>query len=103
MGGLPPRKINTIITSGRKVTTTPGTAVAVGTGDKLSSVTIQALLTNTDMVVVGGSNVVATPGSENGVQLTAGMSMTIPCTDLSKIYFDAVVSGEGVIFIYTNV
>jgi len=83
------------------------TVAAAGTAEKIASthtacrkLTIMALLTNTDMVVVGGSTVVASAATRRGIPLSAGMSITLNVDDLQNVYIDAVVSGEGVSYIY---
>jgi hypothetical protein len=70
------------------------------------SVWITALKSNTKPVCVGASNVLAAAGSENGIQLDpcqtvcihAGMSGDGGLLDLSTIYVDAEVAGEGVTY-----
>lgn len=89
---------NTTITSGTKTVTTSGTAVALGSSTAINSVVITALLTNTDMVVIGGSTVDITTNPGN--QLYAGSSIIIEIDNLSKVYVDAAVNGEGVSFNY---
>lgn len=85
---------------GRKVVTTAGTAVALSTGTPCKRVTIMAEVANTDYVVVGGSTVVAALSTRRGIALSGGMSVTLYADDLKDVYIDAVVSGEGVTFLY---
>uniref|UniRef100_A0A6M3IM53 Uncharacterized protein n=1 Tax=viral metagenome TaxID=1070528 RepID=A0A6M3IM53_9ZZZZ len=91
------------IVDGRKTVTTPGTAVAlvaVATGCRRLVVT--ALITNTDYVVVGASTVVAAEATRRGTPLVAGQSLELEISDVSLIFIDAVVAGEGVSFIYLS-
>ena len=63
-------------------------------------VAIQALKTNTGNIAVGGANVVAAAGaSQIGPVLEGGESISVPCDDLSDIYIDSTVSGEGVTYL----
>ena len=91
------------IVDGRKTVTTPGTAVplvAVPTGCR--KVVVTALITNSDYIVVGASTVVAAEAPRRGTPLTAGQSIEIEISDVSKIYIDAIIPGEGVSFIYLS-
>lgn len=87
---------------GRKTVTTAGTADALAAPTACKLITITALLSNTGVVAVGGSGVLATSGSRTGVILSPGDSYEVSIDNLSKIYIDATVSGEGVAFAYTN-
>lgn len=90
---------------------TAKTVTAAGTAEPLISTVImctwciiQPLNGNTDKVYIGDSTV----SSANGIWLDAalGQSLTIPeatvplYIDLNAIYVDAVVNGEGVVFLY---
>lgn len=94
------------IASGRKTVTTAGTVVPlVATPTPCTMVDISAIESNTDMVVIGGATALAGTsmdgaGTRLGVPIAAGQTMTVYVNDLSKIYLDAVVSGEGVSFTY---
>lgn len=86
---------------GRKTVTSAGTAVRlVAANTSCRKVDIQALLTNTDTVVVGSSTVVAAEGTRRGLALVPGASVTLRVLDLYPLYVDAVVSGEGVSYAY---
>ena len=68
-------------------------------------VEITGLESNTDKILVGGSTVVAgTTGdgaaTRRGIPLDPGQTLTLYVQDLSTIYLDAVVSGEGVSYAY---
>ena len=88
----------TSIFDGRKVVTTAGTSVALSGAQPCLQVTITALSSNTNLVVVGGSTVVAALATRRGTPLAAGQSVTIPISDASAIHLDAMISGEGVTF-----
>ena len=88
------------IGDGRQVVAVPGTAVQLSaTSVKCQKVEITALF-NTNAVSVGGSTTLATAGSERGKILMAQDSITIFVDNLTKIYIDALVAGEGVTYIY---
>lgn len=94
--------VNTTIGNGRKVVTTAGTAVTLAASTVIKEVTITAEISNTSTVVVGGSGVIASLATRQGTPLEAGDSATISIDDLSKVYIDALVNGEGVTFTYLN-
>lgn len=92
---------------------TPGdnrkTVTVAGTRERLVAaslpvkwVVIQSLRANTDFVVTGASTVVAADGSERGVSLppAAMGTVTLYGLDLTNVWVDSVVSGEGVQFFY---
>lgn len=90
------------IGDGLKLVTTAGTRETLAASTAIHSVTITAKQTNTGTVVVGGSTVVAASGAtRRGVPLNAGDSITIDIDNLSKIYLDVTVNGEGVTYTYT--
>ncbi len=99
--GKPIQGVFRNIGSNRKTVTTAGTAVPLmSTATEAKRLDVTALYENTDMVVVGDSTVVAASGTRKGVPLAAGNTYTFYVTDLSKVYIDSVVSGEGVSFNY---
>lgn len=87
------------LTNGRKTVTTPGTAVALSASAACAWVSVTALPSNGDVVAVGGSGVLATVGSETGLLLGPGASVTVPTNNVSKVFVDAVVAGNGVSFL----
>lgn len=91
---------NSGVGDGRKTVTTAGTAVALASSTACESVCVTALSTNTGTVVVGASTVVAAAGTRRGTPLAANESVTFNVGDLSKIYVDSTVNGEGVSFSY---
>lgn len=97
--------------SGRKTVTTPGNAVALSSYLRAAiAVYVSALKTNTKPVCVGGSTVLATPGSESGVLLNPGETVSLyggisnegGLIDMRTLYVDAEVAGEGVCFLATR-
>lgn len=90
----------TTITSGRKVVTSSGTAETLGASTTIKEVVITAESDNTQIVVVGGSTVVAAVLTRLGTPLAAGVSETIKIDDLAKVYVDSMIDGEGVTFNY---
>jgi len=95
---LPP---SSVLGDGRKIVTTAGTAEKlVSTATSCKWVIIVAEEDNTGTIVIGSSTVVAAKATRRGVPLNAGDSIMILIDDLSKIYIDSTVSGEGVTFIY---
>lgn len=93
-----------VVGDGRTVVTTAGTRVQLAAQGGLAAVgaiAITALSTNTGTIVVGGPTVVAAAGTRRGTPLAASGSMTIVTDDLSDVWLDATVSGEGVSYTYT--
>ena len=90
---------------GRQVVTTAGTrepltndaAYSVPTGP-IRTLVITALSGNTDKVVVGGAGVIAALATRRGTPLAASETLVLECDDISDVYLDSVVSGEGVSF-----
>jgi hypothetical protein len=105
-GIVPP----TAITAGVKTVTTGGTAVKLlASTTACKYVTISALVSNTGTVYVGGSTVLAStktglpltnPADGSGIKVPA--TTVVPIDDVSKIYIDATVNGEGVSFSYMS-
>uniref|UniRef100_A0A6H1ZG22 Uncharacterized protein n=1 Tax=viral metagenome TaxID=1070528 RepID=A0A6H1ZG22_9ZZZZ len=89
------------IGDGRKTVTNPGTRVQLSTTSiKCQKVEITALSSNTNAIAVGGSTVVAAAGTERGKILMSQDSITLFVDNLNKIYIDAIVAGNGCMFIY---
>lgn len=85
---------------GVKTVTTAGTDVVLASSTPAKWVTIQAQTDNTGYIAVGASGVDATIATGDGVLLSAGESITIPCDNLADIYIDATVSTDGVRYTY---
>jgi hypothetical protein len=85
--------------SGQKTVTSAGSAVALGSQPIGGSLSVKALRSNTDVVVVGndGASDVST---SNGFELSAGEVIVFNhVANLADILVDAAVSGEGVCWI----
>ena len=90
-----------VIGDGIKTVTTAATRVALSTTTTpITEVTITALSTNTGIIVVGGSTVVAAAATRRGTPLAAGDSVGLEVNSLASVWLDATVSGEGVSFTY---
>lgn len=86
---------------GRKTVTTAGTAVQLATtSTEIGWVTITALEANTGVIVVSGSGVVAASGTRKGLPLAAKDSVSIPTDNLTDVWIDSTVNGEGVSYMY---
>lgn len=95
------------IGNGTKTVTTAGTAVALTTSTNntvVRWVTIQALTSNTGTICVGSSTVLV--ASKNGTCITAGQAAPMyegtVRYDLSTVYIDSGVNGEGVSYTYAR-
>lgn len=85
------------ILDGRQVVATPGTAVALSDVTlEVLHVEITALATNTDIVAIGGRHVSQVVGSETGYGPSANGIVMLTNIDLSTVWIDAAVAGEGV-------
>lgn len=95
---------NTSIGDGHKEVTTAGTQVTLAASTACKSVIIEAYRSNTGVIQVGGSTVnnSETAGTGTGATLLAGDSIPIDIDNLSKIYINSTVNGEGVRFTYFN-
>ncbi len=83
---------------GRKVVASAATAEALtATKTPCVGICIQALETNTGLVCVGGSDVVAAVATRKGTVIAPGESITLNVRELKNIiYLDVTVSGDGV-------
>ena len=61
---------------------------------------VQAQTDNAGFVAVGGEGVNANEAVGTGLALAAGESITLPCANLTQIWIDATVNGEGARFLY---
>lgn len=87
------------IRSGQQTVTTVGTRVQLSTtSTSILSVTVKALEGNTGTIYVGGSNV----SSSNGYELSSSEPVSLDVDNLTDVYIDASVAGEGVSFIYVT-
>ncbi len=103
LSGAGVEAVKSSIKDGRKVVTTAGTRVALSaTSVPCKHVTIVAETNNTDIVVIGGSTVVAALATRQGVPLYPGDTYDLDIDNLMDVYEDALVSTEGVTFVYFN-
>lgn len=88
---------------GRKTVATTGTELQLtSTPTRIRSLIITAETDNTGVIVVGGSTVVADLATRRGTPLNAGESVSLDVDDLSKVWIDTTVNGDGVTFTYTK-
>jgi hypothetical protein len=87
------------IFNGQKAVTTAGTQVALGHPSHAitHSVKIKALHGNTGWIYIGDSSV----SSSTGYVLDAGETLELQIANLSTVYVDSSVNGEGVSYIAT--
>lgn len=86
----------TIVGNGVTTVSTAGTRVALAASTSIKSVTVKASEANTGYIYVGSSTVSAA----NGFELSARDVVSIDIDNLSKVYIDSSVNGEGVSYIY---
>lgn len=108
--GLVTRNIPFVPTTGgqgRKLVTSAGTPVALASTTAAKKVIVTALQSNTDVVVVGFTGVVAGTSNDagatrTGIPLFPNQAVELTVVDLASIFIDSVVSGEGVSYAYFN-
>jgi hypothetical protein len=89
------------IGSGRKTATPFGTPVSLASSTEAKVVIITPLASNTDVIVVGDVNIVASPiGSRRGCVIATPEGITLEIDNLADVYIQAAVSDEGVSFTY---
>jgi hypothetical protein len=88
--------VGTTLGSGEKTVTTAGTRVALAAATPCMKVYICANSANTGKIYYGGAAVSAT----SGAYLFAGATLLLEISDLSSIYLDSDVNGEGVQYTY---
>ena len=93
--------IKTGIGNGRATCASAGTAnVISATTSPCKVVVFTAETDNTGAIALGGSAVDETLASRSGTPLLAGDSMSMEIDDISKVYIDSAVTGDGVTFTY---
>lgn len=86
---------------GRKVVASSNIAIVLGS-KSIKTVHLTALVSNSDIIVWGGSGIVYSPvGSRTGSILYPGDKVDIPIDDLSKVYINGT-AGDGVTFTYAS-
>ena len=89
--------------SGQKTVTTAGTAVALGTQLIAGPILVKALPSNTDLVYVGNDGA-SDVTSSNGYPLAASEQVILEhVPNLSNVYVDSAVNGEGVAWIALDI
>lgn len=83
------------LTFGRVTVATAGTRVNAPAGALTQGVTVRGLTTNTGLVFVGG----ATVSSANGYSLNPSESVFVACDNLSDVWVDVAVSGNGICYV----
>lgn len=90
------------IGDGLKLVAAAGTREALAASTACKWVSVTAKQTNTGVIVVGGTSVVAASGAtRRGTPLAAGDSFSFQIDNLNDVNIDATVSGEGVTYTYT--
>lgn len=86
------------VAEGRKTVAAAGTAEQLSTNAEYDvlEVTVQAETDNTGTVVVGGGGVVAALATRRGIALLAGDAYTLQVDQLTDVYLDVTVNGDGV-------
>mgnify|MGYP000225818018 CR=1 FL=1 len=72
----------------------------VTTNTPCKKVEITAFTGNTGFIAIGDKTVVVATATRRGTPLMAGQTLTLYISDLSVVYADAEVAGEGVTFLY---
>lgn len=91
--------IFTRVESGRKTVTTAGTAEALSSTSRASKrIQVCAEDSNTGVVAVGGSGVIAAEATRTGVYLYSGDCAVVPLNDPSNVFVNSVVTGDGVVY-----
>ena len=88
--------------SGNQTIVTAGTAVQLESDTSCVRVFVQALETNSGVVVVGDSNVDAAEGSRRGLALYAGQGDWFNVSNLNLLYIDSTQSGDKVHYYYES-
>ena len=84
---------------GRQTVTTGGTAEQLSTtATSILEVAITAETDNTGYIVVGDSTVVASLSTRKGTPLAAGATISLGVDNLTDVYLDTTVNGDGVTY-----
>jgi len=89
------------VTANRKVVAVAGTAeqfTAVST--PCSVVVVSGMSTNTGVVVIGNTGVVADEATRTGIPLLPFQSEVFYPDNLSDLYINSEITGEGVTYVY---
>lgn len=95
--GIRMQGVSGAVADGRKTVTTAGTAEQFSALD-CRTVAITALSTNSGVVVIGASSVVAAAGTRRGTPLAASDTAIFAVSNMNLLWADVTVNGEGVSF-----
>ena len=94
---------NTAVGDGTQTVTSAGARVQLSTSSTACKrVLIQALETNTGVLVVGGSTVIAASGSRRGYALYPTQSVLLTVSNLNLVYLDSTANGDVAHYLYEN-
>lgn len=82
--------------NGAKNVTTAGTQVQLAPTNAIKTITVRALASNTGLIYVGTSTV----SSANGFQLSPQETVSLDIADISSVWINSQVNGEGVTYVY---
>ena len=93
--------VSCTIVDGRAINVAAGTELQISsTGLIVDYIIVTAETNNTGVMTVGASTSVASLTTRRGTPLLAGESVTLVGVDLSAVYYDATVAGDGITFTY---
>lgn len=88
------------LVSGRQTVTTSGTRVQLTTtATSILEVVVTAETDNSGVITVGGADVVGALATRKGYPLQAGESIVLGVGNLSGVYIDTTVNGDGVTYL----
>jgi len=90
----------TSINHGIKTVATAGTSVALAASTTCRHLVVQAQTDNTGKIAVGASGVSAVIASGTGILLEPGDAFEMDISNLSLVYIDSTVNGDGVRYTY---
>jgi len=92
---------NTLIGDGSASIASAGTSQALPS-ISCNEVTIEAKETNTGVITIGSSTVVAAIANRRGIALWPSDSVTFEIDNLSKLYIDSTVTGDSITYAYVR-
>ena len=87
------------IGSGRQIVALAGSAVQLASSAIIGQVIIVAEFDNTGVICVGDSGVIANEATREGVPLNPGDATILAIDDISKIWIDSTIDGDGVTYV----
>lgn len=92
---------NTFAGDGAKSVASAGKAVQViASARGIRNIDVTAATSNTGLIVIGGSTVIAAGASRRGTPLGPGDTWSQDIQDATAVWIDAEISGNGVVFSY---